>query len=132
MVNSYLWGGCVEWSNLNAFLLWHSAHGAAPHLVYRNVAVARMINNPINTSKGKHTLHLPLGGSSKRASLGISLDKCAHFKLCCLWVRACMIECVKYNSLMEQFKHMVYILLPWLLNICPKHQRKIVWSELKK
>ena len=66
-----------------------------------------MINNPINTTKGKHTLHLPLGGPPKGVSLGIWMDKCAHFKV---YVNMHGFVCKSVIREMKQFKFMLYIL----------------------
>lgn len=61
-------GGPVEWSRLKCipalarrrtFFPLFFFLSRAFHLVYRNVAAARMINNPINTAKGKRAFHLP-------------------------------------------------------------------------
>lgn len=101
------------------------------HLVYRNVAVARMINNPINRTKRKRTLHLPLGGSSEGASLGIWMDKCAHFNVHLpVSVTMCGFVCQNINSLMKLF--MLYILQLWHKSIYLQHQRKMFCLEFHK
>lgn len=70
-----------------------------------------MINNPINTTKGKHTLHLPLGGSPKGVSLGIWMDKCAHFNVCApVYVNMHGFVCKSVIREMKQFNFMLYIL----------------------